>query len=82
MQWSYPQYITGGLEYTAGNSEYVAEYASHSWSVCFSAAIPLPWASVHWNATGMSLVDPVYIGMPLGDPANSCKVHWNTTGKT
>ena len=29
----------------------------------------------------MSLVDPVYTGIPLGDPANICRVHWNTTGK-
>ena len=40
------------------------------------------WSSVHWNATGMPLVDPVYTGIPLGDPANTCRVHWNTTGKT
>ena len=29
------------------------------------------WSSVHWKATGM----------PLGDPANTCRVHWKTTGK-
>ena len=40
------------------------------------------WSSVHWNATGMPLVDPVYTGIPLGDPANTFRVHWNTTGKT
>ena len=40
------------------------------------------WSSVHWNATGMPLVDPVYTGKPLGDPANTCRVHWNTTRKT
>ena len=40
------------------------------------------WSSVHWNATGMPLVDPVYPGIPLGDPVNICRVHWNTTGKT
>ena len=39
------------------------------------------WSSVHWNSTGMSLVDPVYTGIPLGDPANTFRVHWNTTGK-
>ena len=39
-------------------------------------------SSVHWNATGMPMVDPVYTGIPLGDPANTCRVHWNTTGKT
>ena len=40
------------------------------------------WSSVHWNATGMPLAEPVYTGIPLGDPENTCKVHWNTTGKT
>ena len=32
--------------------------------------------------TGMPLVDPVYTGIPLGDSASTCRVHWNTTGKT
>ena len=27
-------------------------------------------SSVRWDATGMLLVDPVYTGVPLGDPAN------------
>ena len=40
------------------------------------------WPSVHCNATGMPLADPVYTGIPPGDPANTCRVHWNTTGKT
>ena len=31
------------------------------------------WSSVHWNATGMPLVDPVYTGIPLGRPANTCR---------
>ena len=39
------------------------------------------WSSVHWDATGMPLVDPVYAGIPLGHPANTCRLHWNTTGK-
>ena len=26
------------------------------------------WSSVHWNATRMPPVDPVYTGIPLGDP--------------
>ena len=39
------------------------------------------WSSVHWNATGMQLVEPVYTGIPLGHPAITCRVHWNTTGK-
>ena len=37
--------------------------------------------SVHWNATGMPLVDPVYTMIPLGSLVNTCKVHWNATGK-
>ena len=51
------------------------------------SALPYPepvctgWSSVHWNATGIPLVDPVYTGVPLGDTANTCRVHWNTTGK-
>ena len=37
------------------------------------------WSSVHWNATKMPLVDPVYTGISLGDPANTCRVHhWKT----
>ena len=53
------------------------------------------WSSVHWNATGMPLVDPVYTGIPLGDPANTAGYtgtpleklswncpHWNATGET
>ena len=65
-----------------------------------SFAYPYPeevytdWSSVHWNATGMPLVDPVYTGIPLGDPANTCRVehhwknlveaatHWNATRET
>ena len=39
------------------------------------------WSSVHCNATEMSLVDPVYTGLPLGDPAYACRIHWNTTEK-
>ena len=39
------------------------------------------WSSVHWNATGMPFVDPVYTGIPLGDAASTCRIHWNTTGK-
>ena len=30
------------------------------------------WSSVHWNATGMPLVDPVYTGIPLE------KLSWNS----
>ena len=34
------------------------------------------WSSVHWNITGMPLVDPVYTGIPLGHPANSRPRTW------
>ena len=30
----------------------------------------------------MPLVDPVYTGISLGDPANTCRIHWNITGNT
>ena len=42
----------------------------------FASASPYPepvytgWSSVHWNAIRMPLVDPVYTGIPLGDPSN------------
>ena len=40
------------------------------------------WALAGPVYTGMPLVDPVYTGITLGDdPVNTCKVHWNTTGK-
>ena len=39
-------------------------------------------SSEHWNTTGTPLVDPVYTGIPLGDPANTCRVQWSTTRKT
>ena len=53
------------------------------------------WSSVHWNATGMPLVDPVYTGLPLeklswNSPTLECHwrnlvesaPHWNATGET
>ena len=53
------------------------------------------WSSVHWNATGMPLVDPVYIGIPLeklswNSPTLECHwrnlvesaPHWDATGET
>ena len=32
------------------------------------------WSSVHYNGMGMTLVDPVYTLLPLGDPASTCRV--------
>ena len=53
------------------------------------------WSSVHWNATGMPLVDPVYSGTPLeklslNSPTLECHwrnlvesaPHWEATGET
>ena len=53
------------------------------------------WSSVHWNATGMPLVDPVYTGTPLeklswNSPTLECHwinlvesaPHWDATGET
>ena len=53
------------------------------------------WSSVHWNATGMPLVDPVYTGIPLeklswNSPTLECHwrnlvesaPHWDATGET
>ena len=39
------------------------------------------WSIVHWNTTGMSWFDQVYTVMPLVDPVNTFRVHWNTTAK-
>ena len=59
-------------------------FNSCNWSVNYPYPEPVytGWSSVYWNATGMPLADPVYTGIPLGHPANTCRVHWNTTGKT
>ena len=57
---------------------------------------PYPgWSSVHWNATRMPLVDPVYTGTPLeklswNSPTLECHwrilvesaPHWDATGET
>ena len=53
------------------------------------------WSRVHWNATGMPLVDPVYTGTPLeklswNSPTLECHCrnlvestpHWDATGET
>ena len=34
------------------------------------------------SARGVPYLDLVYTRIPLGDPVNTCMVHWNTTGKT
>ena len=49
-------------------------------------------SSVHWNATGMPLIDPVYTGQPneclQGTLEHHLKnlvetaPHWNATGET
>ena len=69
--------------------------------IYFWKPIPYPepvytgWSSVHWNATGMPLVDPVYTGIPLeklswNSPTLECHwrnlvesaPHWDATGET
>ena len=52
-----------------------------AWNNLYSEPVYTGWYSVHCNATGLPLVDPVCTGIPLGDPANTCRVHRNTTGK-
>ena len=65
------------------------------WSFPYPEPVYTGWSSVHWNATGMPLVDPVYTGIPLDHPANTCRYtgtpleklswnspHWNATGET
>ena len=54
----------------------------NSLNILYPEPVYTGWSSVHWNATGMPLDDPVYTGISLGHPANTCRVHWNTTGKT
>ena len=66
---------------------------------CYHHPYPVPvytgWSSVHWNATGMPLVDPVYTGIPLeklswNSPTLECHCinfvesapHWDATGET
>ena len=77
-----------------------AMYVSASYQVR-SRIYPYPepvytgWSSVHWNATGMLLVDPVYTGIPLeklswNSPTLECHwrnlvesaPHWDATGET
>ena len=68
----------------------VPEVVVPSYGVDFIYIYPSPYpepvytycSNVHWNATAMPLVDSVYTEIPMGDPANTCWVHWNTTGKT
>ena len=69
--------------------------------ICNLCPLPYPepvytgWSSVHWNATGMPLIDPVYTGIPLeklnwNSPTLECHwrnlvesaPHWDATGET
>ena len=59
------------------------DLAPYWWqSISYPEPVYTGWSSIHWNATGMPLVDPVYTGIPLGDTAITSRVHWNTTGET
>ena len=62
----------------------VTQQAAHRPILFWRNPYPEPlytgWSSTleyHWDDTGWSSV----YGIPLGDPAKTCKVHWNTTGK-
>ena len=58
----------------------------HRWRGNFPYPEPVytGWSSVHWDATGMPLVDPVYTGIPLGDPylQNTLEHHWKNLVET
>ena len=57
--------------------------SSISLSLCtLGGPVYTGWSSVHWNVMGMPLDGPVYAGISLGDPPNTCRVHWNRSGKT
>ena len=79
------------------NLQKIDQFESHvTMKLGGTMILPLPWLSVHWNATGMPLVDPVYTGIPLGDPNEYLQgtlehhwknlvetaPHWNATGET
>ena len=54
--------VTSQLEFTPSPSTVIwRPYPEPVYNGCSSA---------HWDVTWMPLVDPVYIGIPLGDPAN------------
>ena len=65
------------------------------WHFPYPEPVYTGWSSVHWNATGMPLVDPVYTGTPLeklswNSPTLECHwrnlvesaPHWDATGET
>ena len=66
-----------------------------NWHTPYPEPVYTGWSSVHWNATGMPLVDPVYTGTPLEKlswyrPKVECHwrnlvesaPHWKATGET
>ena len=78
---------------------YMSKYREGEKEYYFGTPYPEPvytgWSSVHWNATGMPLVDPVYTGTPLeklswNSPTLECHwrilvesaPHWDATGET
>ena len=70
------------MHFTAAS---IANYASHP---PYPEPVYTGWSSVHWNATGMPLVDPVYTGIPLGHPTNTMYLqgtlehHWKNLVET
>ena len=69
--------------------------AAYEYRIPYPEPVYTGWSSVHWNATGMPLVDPVYTGTPLeklswNSPTLECHwrnlvesaPHWDATGET
>ena len=105
FRWRFRCNLFLSFEYSSIGSENQAtsDYLTHiyfEWkTVCEPFPYPEPvytgWSSVHWNATGMPLVDPVYTGIPLekisrNSPTLECHrrnlvesaPHWDATGET
>ena len=74
----------------------LSRFSHHiQWRYPYPEPVYTGWSSVHWNATGMPLVDPVYTGIPLeklswNRPTLECHwrnlvesaPHWDATGET
>ena len=94
----YSKHYFLSCNYTVFFNFYTVEFTDDRW---IPGINPYPepvytgWSSVHWNATGMPLVDPVYTGTPLeklswNSPTLECHwrnlvesaPHWDATGET
>ena len=68
-----------------GNAHRRADVAYHRTKILegipYPEAVYTGWSSVHWNTTGMPLVDPVYTGIPL-EKLSWIRPTWDATGET